>query len=266
MSSSSSQGSCTFAAGTVTCALGNLASGADATVTVRADTPGDGSGNGAVNTATVSTTSTDPNPGDNTASYTLSSAPQANLTMTKTVSPDPVVAGQTVTWTLVTRNTGPSTANNVTVTDQVPSGITGISASPAGSCTVAGNLVTCTRATLARDTDFAVTITGTVPASRDPGPLANTATANAATPPDPTQADNTDTATGGVITRADLSLTKSGPATITAGGTATYNLTVTNAGPSDARDVTITDQFPPVRPSCPIPARRASCRPARRPP
>ena len=39
-------------------------------------------------------------------------------------------------------------------------------------------------------------------------------------------------------------MTKSGPATVTAGGTVTYNLTVTNTGPSTAQSVDVKDQLP----------------------
>src|SRR5207244_1762416 len=40
---------------------------------------------------------------------------------------------------------------------------------------------------------------------------------------------------------ADLSVTKIGPATATAGGNVTYSITTTNAGPSDAMNVQLND-------------------------
>ena len=43
---------------------------------------------------------------------------------------------------------------------------------------------------------------------------------------------------------ADLSITKSGPATVQSGGTATYTLNVANAGPFDAHNVTVGDPLP----------------------
>src|SRR5207244_3504023 len=39
--------------------------------------------------------------------------------------------------------------------------------------------------------------------------------------------------------------TKIGPATVNPGGTATYTVTVTNNGPSDAQSVSLTDATPP---------------------
>src|SRR5207247_2326805 len=42
----------------------------------------------------------------------------------------------------------------------------------------------------------------------------------------------------------DLAVTKSGPATITAGNNISYSVTVTNNGPSDAQSVALTDALP----------------------
>src|SRR5262249_35207693 len=42
----------------------------------------------------------------------------------------------------------------------------------------------------------------------------------------------------------DLTVTKSGPSTVTAGTTITYTVTLTNAGPSDAQAVQMTDAVP----------------------
>ena len=43
---------------------------------------------------------------------------------------------------------------------------------------------------------------------------------------------------------ADLALDKSGPETGSAGGTLTYTVSVSNAGPSDAEDVSVEDLLP----------------------
>src|SRR5262249_12987011 len=42
-----------------------------------------------------------------------------------------------------------------------------------------------------------------------------------------------------------LAVTKSGPASITAGSSISYTITVTNNGPSDAQSVALTDTLPP---------------------
>ena len=57
----------------------------------------------------------------------------ANLSVIKRDSPDPVVAGQNITYTIIVTNNGPDAASNVTVTDIVPPGTTFQSLnSPAG--------------------------------------------------------------------------------------------------------------------------------------
>src|SRR5205823_468251 len=81
--------------------------------------------------------------------YTASSS-NADLSITKTDSPDPVLAGQQLTYTLAVHNQGPSTAIATQVTDNLPAGATFDSATPSqGSCGQASGTVTCTLGTLA---------------------------------------------------------------------------------------------------------------------
>jgi uncharacterized repeat protein (TIGR01451 family) len=68
----------------------------------------------------------------------------ADLSLTKADSPDPVVAGDTLTYNLTIRNNGPAGANGVTVTDNLPAGVTYLSATPSqGSCAQASGTVSC---------------------------------------------------------------------------------------------------------------------------
>ncbi|HEU4387617.1 MAG TPA: DUF11 domain-containing protein, partial [Blastocatellia bacterium] len=53
---------------------------------------------------------------------------QADLSLTKTASPNPAVAGQNLTYTLTLLNNGPTAASNVVVTDAVPANTTFVSA------------------------------------------------------------------------------------------------------------------------------------------
>jgi uncharacterized repeat protein (TIGR01451 family) len=61
---------------------------------------------------------------------------------------------------------------------------------------------------------------------------------------DPATGNNSDTELTGVIARANLSITKTGPATVIAGQSITWLLTITNAGPSDAQTVSVSDGLP----------------------
>ncbi|PUA79781.1 DUF11 domain-containing protein [Nocardioides currus] len=248
LGSTSSQGTCT-ASGTptqVTCAVGDLPVGASATVTVQARTPGDGSGTGATNTATVSSPTPDPVAGNNSATYVLPTGAQADLVMSKTATPNPVVAGQQVTFRLTARNNGPSQATGVRITDAVSARVTGVAvSSPGADCSAtAGNNVSCLLPTLASGADFVVVVTGTVAPGSPTGPLVNDASVTSQTPTDPSPDNNTATATTDVVSSADVSVTKTGPATADAGTNGTWTLQVRNAGPSTATGVVLTDAFP----------------------
>src|SRR5439155_982812 len=73
--------------------------------------------------------------------------------------------------------------------------------------------------------------------------LTNTANGSTTTAdPDPT--NNSADSTSTVVASADLQVTKTGPASVTAGTNVTYTITFNNAGPSDAQNVTLSDALP----------------------
>src|SRR5207247_2081432 len=65
----------------------------------------------------------------------------------------------------------------------------------------------------------------------------------ATTDPDPSNNTSNQVSTG-VTRSADLSITKSGPASVIAGNSITYTLTVHNGGPSNVASFTVTDALP----------------------
>src|SRR6185436_702692 len=155
-SASPSQGSCTESSGTVTCALGTLSNGGDASVEIKIRRSAPGT---ITNQATVSATTADPSSANNSASATTTVDPAADLSLTKSDSPDPVLAGQLLTYSLGVHNAGPSSAASVTVTDTLPAGVTFDAATPAqGSCTESSGMVTCALGTLANGDDASVAI------------------------------------------------------------------------------------------------------------
>ena len=194
--------------------------------------------------------------GNNSATDTDTPLPQqVDLAITKTNGQASYVPGTAVTYTIVVTNAGPSTATSVTIGDLVPSGITGVSAAcvatgaaNCGSHATAGNNVSFTNATIppGAGQSLAITISGTVSPDTT-GSLANTATATAgpgATETTPANNSATDTDTeGGHV--ADLSITKTdGTAIYTAGTAITYQIVVTNPGPSHAVGFQIADAIP----------------------
>ena len=75
----------------------------------------------------------------------------ADLSLTKSDSPDPVTAGGALTYTIKVANAGPDAATGVVVTDNLPKGVSFVSAnSTQGSCAVSANKqkVTCALGTI----------------------------------------------------------------------------------------------------------------------
>ena len=110
--------------------------------------------------------------------------------------------------------------------------------------------MTCSRtsaaATLAAGASFPpITVRVSLPAGLAEGTgLTNTADVTARTY-DPDPANNIDTDTATVITRADLALTKNRTGDVVAGQDATYTLDVVNNGPSVSRGpITVVDDLP----------------------
>ncbi|MDP9329030.1 MAG: DUF11 domain-containing protein [Actinomycetota bacterium] len=229
-----------LAAGTVTWAIGGLASGASTsrtlTVSVNSSRITDLS-----NTATVSATTTDPTPGNNSATETTTVNTSADLSITKSDSPDPVIAGNNLTYTIGITNNGPSDATGISVSDAIPAGTTFVSASGGG--TLAAGTVTWSIGALVSGASTSRTLVVTVDPSRT-ADLSNTATVSG-DQADPTPANNSATETTTVDTSADLSITKSdSPDPVIAGNNVTYTLDITNNGPSDATGVSISDPTP----------------------
>jgi uncharacterized repeat protein (TIGR01451 family) len=200
-------------------------------------------------TVTVATTSTDTNTANNTATSTIgvASATQADLSVTNSGTPNPVTAGQTITYTQSVTNSGPATAAAPVLTETLPANTTAISLTgPTGwTCVLAPP--TCTDSTTmlsgvtATPFTFVVTVNNTVASGTV---LAQTATVSSTTG-DPNPGNNSVSVNTTVADSADLSVTNSNsPVPVAAGSTITYTQVVTNAGPSAATNVSFTENTP----------------------
>jgi uncharacterized repeat protein (TIGR01451 family) len=118
-------------------------------------------------------------------------AASPDVAVSMTDSPDPVVSGGNVTYTITVTNNGPGDAANVTLTDTLPAGMTFVSVLPA-ACT-GGQTVNCSFGTMAAATNVVVTLVATAGA---PGSYSNTATVNT-TSLDGNPANNTASSGGG---------------------------------------------------------------------
>src|SRR6202030_3436367 len=154
---------CTNSAGTVTCTVATLASGASATFSINATAPA--TAGPITNTATVKGNEPDPNTANNTASATTTIVASADLSITKT-APVTATTSSPITYSVTATNNGPSPATGVVVTATLPAGVTFVSAtSSQGTCTNASGTVTCSVGNLASGASATLTINGTAPAT-----------------------------------------------------------------------------------------------------
>lgn len=175
----------------------------------------------------------------------VTNTPVADLKIAKSrlTALDP---GQNATYSLVVSNNGPNAESGpITVVDTLPSGLSYVSSSGSGwSCSASGQTVTCTRTGSVASSASAPTLTLTVAvASSASGTKTNTATVTGSAF-DNVSSNNT--SSDNYTIAADLSILMSrSPSTLTAGGTASYTITVTNDGPSSQPGpITVTDTLP----------------------
>ena len=203
-----------------------------------------------VNSASVDGPTPDPDPSNNTDEAEVIVRDEADLEIVKTFTgANPVAAGAETTFSLAVENLGPSDADNVIVGDELPAGLSLVSASGGGwDCSDAGQVVTCQRDSLPANTSAPViTLTVQVDSGQPAGVIRNTATVTSATP-DPETANNTSTDRFAVTTSADLVLAKTHDAdqVPVAGEPFTFEVTVRNDGPSDAKAPIVVEDSLPV--------------------
>jgi uncharacterized repeat protein (TIGR01451 family) len=242
-------GTCTAAgAGNINDSV-NLPSGGSVTFTASCTISGAATGS-LTNTATVTAPGgvTDPTPGNNSATDIDALGASADLSITKTDGVTTATAGGSVTYTITASNAGPSTATAATVADTFPASLTcswTCAGLAGGTCTAggAGNLNDSVNLPSGGSVVYTASCTISGAAT---GSLSNTATVTApGSVTDPTPGNNSATDTDTLGASADLAITKTdGVTTATPGGSVTYTITASNAGPSTATGATVADTFP----------------------
>ncbi|HMZ20120.1 MAG TPA: DUF11 domain-containing protein, partial [Blastocatellia bacterium] len=227
------------------------------------------------NCVTATSMSTDPVAANSTnVCDTVPIIFSADLSGTKTDTPDPVIAGNNLTYVITANNAGPSAAFNLSITDQLPTGTVFVSAVASPGATLVTPAVNA-NGTVVATWDAAGgtangltgpgvvrTLTIVVRVCPDFQQIRNLSDAEMCVPnlnnrgviasqtPDPNPANNNADSVTTVQAQSDLSISKSvSPNPVqysTTGGPSnvTYTITFANAGPSNANGVTITDVLP----------------------
>jgi uncharacterized repeat protein (TIGR01451 family) len=168
---------CAHAAGTVTCAVGTIAAGAQVqrTIMLTALAPGTAS-----IAASASAAQDDPVPANNTASaQVVVQAPpaQADLRVAKLADRATATIGDLIAYTLSVTNEGPDAAAGVVLTDPLPAGVA-YSFTRDGACTADDGTVTLQVGDLDVDAVASCTV---VVVAQAAGTVVNTASVDAAT-------------------------------------------------------------------------------------
>ncbi len=240
--------------GTITCSIATLGVGGTANfslvVMVNAATP---SGTAISDTASVLSATPDPNPSSNTATATVivATAGQADLAVTKVGTPNPVLPGNNISYTIKVTNNGPAAATSVQLTDTLPANTTFVSDAPipgGWTCPApVGGVLTCTNPSMVLNASSTFSLVLKVAPATVPGTtITNSVTISAATS-DPFLGNNT-ASTSSVVTSptdADVAIIKTAaPEPVDQGTNLTYTLQVINNGPAVAQGVSVTDPLP----------------------
>ncbi len=136
------QGTCALDGTVIRCDLGDLAPGITVTIDYQVTVGSDVDAGTLTNTATVSSTTPNNEPEPATADIEVDTIADLEV-VSKTSAPEPVLAGDDVTYTVTMRNNGPSVARNAVFSDTIPAGLTVDESSQPASCSVAADTLTC---------------------------------------------------------------------------------------------------------------------------
>jgi uncharacterized repeat protein (TIGR01451 family) len=190
--------------------------------------------------ATIGYTITDGIGGTNSSVITVTVLAVADVAVSKS-GPANVFAATNFDYIITVTNLGPGSAASLSVTDNLPSAVSFVSAT-VGATLNGSQLVWTNLGSLAASAATNLTVTVTAPISGVN--LTNLASGGSPTS-DPNSTNNTSSPVVTTVTPiANLAIGKTGPANVLAAGSLTYTISVTNFGPSSANSVVVTDALP----------------------
>ena len=167
-----------------------------------------------------------------------------DVSVEKSTNLEEVSAGDSVSYNLTVTAGGTGNSTNVTLTDTLPTGVAWNAPGGAdgGACSIAAGVLTCHFGTMAPGASKHVTISGVAGTGACPK-IDNSARVTA-----DVDVDSSNNSAGPITIAVDCPdvtiLKEAKDATISAGDTAQFNITVTNLGPGTAKDVNVTDTLP----------------------
>jgi uncharacterized repeat protein (TIGR01451 family) len=193
-----------------------------------------------INSATLVVTSVvDPNPANNVAMATTDVVCTVDTSITKS-GPASVLSDGTGTYVLAATNPATTPPVSATIIDTAPAGVTFTSVDNAGCSITSGVLLQCALTLPPTSTTVVhvgATFGGCVPA-------VNAVTMTALNVIDPNPENNVANTSSDQVCTVDTSITKSGPASVTTGGSGTYVLAATNPASTPPISATIIDTAP----------------------
>jgi len=231
--------------GLLNCSLGNLSPGSSASVIVTIIPVTATSPTNFTSIASVGAVSKDNNLDNNQASASvLIENAKADLSVSLTDSPDPVLAGGVLTYTITVQNAGPNNATNVVITNYLPSTVDNFAFTRDGNAlqySLASNAFILNLGVIASNQSAVVVATC---APRQAGLISATAIVGS-DQADPNLLNNLMTVTTTVGPAADISVTlTSSPTPIPTGGNFAYQILVSNSGPAIATSLGLTCNYP----------------------
>ena len=213
--------------------VGDLANGASASLVITTQVN--------ITNATIRNVAnaTSDTPGNNTpGNNTTEVDPKADLIVVKEVSKQTVKTGETVIWTITVTNNGPDTAVNTRVTDKLPAGLVYVTHSGEGNYDPVSGLWIVGDLANGESKQLAISTIANISNKT----IVNVANVTSDTPGDKKNDTNNTTVVEDI---ADLEVIKivigENPHK---GDIITWVITVINHGPSDAKNVIVTDRLP----------------------